>query len=132
MTERAPLGKLVSFLVLLIGLHSCVLGVLMLSLPARMAGLLGFSSEMPAFFPSQSGIFLLILGSFYLAALKDSVFIWTIFCSKAAAVVFLLVHALFLGAPPLIWAAAAGDGGMLMALAAVWGWERRRGKSGPG
>jgi len=88
----------------------------MLFAPALMLRLMGFRAPEPAFFPSQSGIFLLILGVCYLMALRDSGFVRVILLSKAFAVAFLLAHALFLSAPPMVGAAAAGDASMLAAL----------------
>lgn len=119
-------GPLVRLLALLIGLHSCALGLLMLFVPELMLKLLGFPPGIPVFFPSQSGIFLLILGVCYIAALADPAFLWVILLSKAGAVLFLTVHAAFMGAPLMVWAAAAGDGGMLAALLAACVWEGRK------
>ncbi|MBI5367128.1 MAG: hypothetical protein HZA54_08835 [Planctomycetes bacterium] len=107
----------VSALILLIGLHSCLLGLAMLLLPARMLALLGFPGSVPVFFPSQSGIFLLALGICYLLALARRPLVIVILVSKALAVPFLTIHAAFLAAPPLIWAADAVDALMLAALA---------------
>lgn len=107
--------------VLLVGLHSCVLGLLMLLAPRFTLGLMGYGDPGDLFFPSQSGIFLLILGVCYLLALREPALVTVILVSKAMAVAFLVAHAAFLGAPPVIAAAAAGDAGM---LAAVW-WTRR-------
>lgn len=102
--------------VLLVGIHSCVLGLLMLLLPRFTLGLMGYGEPGDLFFPSQSGIFLLILGACYLLALREPALETVIVVSKALAVAFLAVHAAFLGAPPVIWAAAAGDGAMLAAV----------------
>lgn len=124
MTGLEARGPLVRLLVTLIGLHSCALGMLMLFTPGLMTRLLGFPGGIPAFFPSQAGIFLLILGACYLRALAESSYLWVIVGSKAAAVLFLVAHAAFFGAPPVIWLAAAGDGGMLAVLVAAWYWER--------
>ncbi len=103
-------------LILIIGIHSCLLGTLMLFAPGFMNRVFGFSPGIPIFFPSQSGIFLLILGVLYLYALWDPSLVKTILISKAMAVPFLVVHVAFLGAPPSIWAAAAGDATMLVLL----------------
>ncbi|MBI5209583.1 MAG: hypothetical protein HY927_06365 [Elusimicrobia bacterium] len=126
MTGKGARGPLVRLLVLLIGLHSCALGLLMLFKPGLMTRLLGFPGGIPVFFPSQSGIFLLILGACYLRALSESSYLCVIVGSKAAAVLFLVAHAAFLGAPPTVWLAAAGDGGMLAVLVAAWRWESLR------
>ncbi|MFA6955536.1 MAG: hypothetical protein WC538_06650 [Thermoanaerobaculia bacterium] len=107
--------RLFRLLILLVGVHSCVLGVGMLVSPRLMLRLLGFPGAVPLFFPSQSGIFMLILGILYLGALVEPAYVWTIIVSKALAVVFLLVHVALLSAPPIIWAAGAGDAAMLIA-----------------
>lgn len=112
-------------LILLVGAHSCILGLAMLFATGLMLSLLGFSTEVPPFFPSQSGIFMLILGVFYLVALVEPRYVWTIIVSKAFAVVFLFTHVMFLGAPPIIWAAGAGDAAMLTAVAALLARHRR-------
>jgi hypothetical protein len=106
----------VRLLVLLIGVHSCVLGFAMMFAPRAMGGLLGLEVGPSIFFASQAGIFLLALGACYLLALRHCSLISVILISKTLAVVFLVVHAGLLDAPPIIWAAAAGDGAMLAAL----------------
>ncbi|MGK2856379.1 MAG: hypothetical protein ACSLFQ_04155 [Thermoanaerobaculia bacterium] len=104
------------WLILLVGIHSCILGIAMLFATRVMVAVLGFASSTPSFFPSQSGIFMLILGLFYLRALVVPSYVWTILVSKALAVAFLLAHVVFLDAPPIIWAACAGDAAMLAAV----------------
>ena len=116
---------MVRIIITLIGLHSVLLGGLMMAQPRWVLGLLGFPGEIPIFFPSQSGIFLVILGISYLLALVEPAFIKIILYSKACAVFFLVAHAAFLGAPPIIWAAAVGDGGMLALMSTALYWEKR-------
>ena len=106
-------------LIAVIGIHSSLLGIIMLSAPQFMLRTFGFSETVPIFFPSQSGVFLLILGVCYLLALREPAYVKVILISKAFAVVFLFVHATFLSAPPIIWAMFAGDGAMLFALSAA-------------
>lgn len=113
------------WLILLVGIHSCVLGLVMLFAPRFILATFGFPATVPIFFPTQSGIFLLILGLCYLRALVVPSFVWTIVVSKALAVLFLLVHVAFLGAPPIIWAAGAGDAAMLVAVAVLLRRHRR-------
>jgi hypothetical protein len=88
----------------------------MLFVPRLMLRTLGFGEQSSVFFPSQSGIFLLIIGVLYLRALAEPSFVKVIVLSKALAVLFLAFHALFLGVPPIIWAAGAGDAAMLVAV----------------
>jgi hypothetical protein len=113
---RDPLVRL---LILFIGVHSLALGILMLFATDYMLRITGFPGVRPIFFPSQTGIFLFIFGIFYLHTLRDFSFVKTILVSKSFAVVFLTVHAVFLSAPPIIWAACVVDGGMLVALSAA-------------
>jgi hypothetical protein len=112
-------------LILLVGIHSCILGVGMLFATGLMLRLLGFSTAVPLFFPSQSGIFMLILGILYLGALVEPAYVWTIIVSKAFAVAFLFVHVALLSAPPLIWAAGAGDAAMLIAVSVMLARHKR-------
>ncbi len=112
-------------LVGLIGIHSCVLGVIMLVAPRFMLNMFGFSESIPIFFPSQSGIFLLILGICYLRALIEPAMVKVIVLSKAFAVPFLFIHAAFLSAPPSMWAAGAGDATMLVIVCVVLARHRR-------
>ncbi len=123
MTDLTSLSP-VRTLAALIGAHSCLLGVAMLVAPGTMLGLLGFGETGPPFFLSQSGIFLLILGVCYLMAVTDPAMVKVILLSKAFAVLFLFVHAGFLGAPRIIWAAGAGDLAMLLAMVAALRYER--------
>lgn len=102
-----------------IGAYSCLLGVALLIAPRAFLRLTGFPEPNAIFFPSQAGIFLLVLGICYLLALAEPALVTVILISKGAAVIFLVVHAAVLGAPPIVWAAAAGDGAMLAALLAA-------------
>lgn len=101
-----------------VGIHSCILGLFMLLTPRLVLRVFGFP-EQSLFFPSQSGIFLLILGICYLWALVRPAFVDVILFSKALAVAFLVIHVGLLGAPPILWAAAGGDAGMLVAVAII-------------
>lgn len=122
---RKPIQP-VKVLAVAIGLHSCILGLLMLCFPRGMVALIGFKDLPSVFFPSQSGVFLLILGTFYLMAAKWRSFESTILVSKAFAVVFLTAHVAFLSAPPLVWAAWLEDALMLACFAAAVLWRRRK------
>jgi hypothetical protein len=115
-------------LILLVGIHSSVLGAAILCAPRLVLGTFGFPTAGSMFFPSQSGIFLLIMGLCYLRSLVEPAFVWAILLSKSLAVVFLLVHLLWSSVPPIIWVAAAGDAGMLVAVGVLL---RRHGASRP-
>ncbi len=101
-----------------VALHSLVLGTLMLLIPVEFLNWLGWPYRGPVFFPSQSGIYLLILGGAYLAGVRYRPFAWFLVATKAAAVIFLLSHALVETGPrPFLLQVALLDG--LMGLAVV-------------
>ena len=126
---RAPTG-LLRVVIALVGAHSVVLGLAMLTAPRELTRLVGLPEAATTFFPSQSGAFLVALGICYLLALRDRALVWTILVSKSVAVVFLLAHFLFLGAPASVLAAAALDFAMLAATVGALVREgRRRGES---
>lgn len=94
----------------------------MLLFPAEMLRFSGFAPHDILFFPSQSGIFLVILGVSYLWAIRERSYVKIVILSKAAAVCFLLVHILTSALPPLVVAAAFGDAGMLIIV--FWAWRK--------
>ena len=108
-----------------VALHSLILGVAMLLFPTWMLGLVSWEYDGPAFFPSQSGIFLLILGGAYTAALWHQHFAWFLVASKAAAVAFLIGHVAVASAPPIILLQAISDGLMCAAVLCVVMWRIR-------
>jgi hypothetical protein len=113
--NRNGIGRVI---ILAVALHSFVLGMLMLLAPRWTLRLAGWPYDGPLFFPAQSGIFLLILGSAYFAAAWFRPFAWLLVGSKAAAVVFLVTCSFLDAAPPQILACAAADG--LMGAAVAW------------
>lgn len=112
--------RLLPGLIVVVGLHSGLLGVLMLAAPETMLRLSGFPEPSSLFFAAQAGVFLLILGICYLLALRTPAFLVTILLSKACAVPFLLVQLVFFSAPPIVWAALVIDGAMLAATIVCW------------
>ena len=118
-TAITPHDRLLRLLIALIGTHSCLLGVVLLALPQLTLRTFGFPADVPVFFPSQSGIFLLILGICYLLAVAEPALTKVILVSKALAVGFLFSHAAFFAAPPIVWLMLAGDASMLAALSTV-------------
>lgn len=107
---RPEWERMVRRLLFAAGLHSFALGAAMLAAPVLVLRTFRFPMPDQLFFPSQSGIFLVVLGLCYLHAVVEPTFVWTILVSKSLAVVFLLTHLLFFSAPAIIWAAAAIDG----------------------
>jgi len=115
-----------SVLVLLIGLHSLFLGIFIFFFTELFYDLF-FSAEIENFFfVLQAGLFLFCLGLFNLAILRDMkryyYFVKVIIATKALAFLFLVSHAHLAAWPPIIFAAAVGDG--LMALALIFFYRR--------
>ena len=106
-------------LIVLIGAHSCILGLLMLFATEFMLRLIGFPLMGSLFFPSQVGIFLLLMGIFYFISLPEPTFIKTILISKAFAVVFLLAECASSPVSFWLWGALAGDALMLLLTCAA-------------
>ncbi|MFQ6133070.1 MAG: hypothetical protein ACE5R4_13600 [Armatimonadota bacterium] len=97
--------------IVLIGAHSLALGFAMLFWPRHTLELFRWPPVDNLFFPSQSGIFLMILGAAYLAALWHDDLVWLILASKTAAVLFLFGHVVLAGAPVQVMLAGIGDAG---------------------
>lgn len=110
--------RFVQLVIGLIALHSCLLGLSLMFFPRLMMQVLGLDMRLPIFFPSQAGVFLLLLGLCYLNALRDRSYFKILLVSKTAAVTFLSVHIFFLAAPAIITLAFVIDLAMLAAL--VW------------
>jgi hypothetical protein len=102
--------------VLLVSMHSLVLGMIMLLFPRSFPHIFGFPASSGIFWQSQSGIFLMVLGIVYFMAYREAersrTLVKLLVLSKGLAVLFLLTHWLFLAAPDSIALAAVGDGVM--------------------
>ena len=115
-----------SVVIALIALHSMALGAGMMLFARPFLQAFGFPPEPSLFYPTQSGLFLLILGVCYALAVRDRALAPVIVVSKAGAVVFLFAEVLWGGAPPIIWGAGFGDLGMLVTVLALLKMERAR------
>lgn len=115
-----------SVLVLLIGLHSLFLGIFIFFF-TELFYYLFFSAEIENFFfVRQAGLFLFCLGLFNLAIIVEMkryyYFVKVIIAAKSLAFLFLVSHAHLAAWPPIIFAAAAGDG--IMALVLIFFYRR--------
>ena len=111
------------FIVGAVAAHSLVLGAAMLLFPLWTLRLSGWHYEGDTFFPSQSGLFLFLLGSLYLVAVRHAPLAWFLVATKATAVVFLITQSVLIELPPLILLAAVLDGLMGAGVAAALVWE---------
>lgn len=107
--------------VLSVAAHSVVLGICYLVFPVQTLRLAGWEYSGQVFWPSQAGLFLLILGLAYGAAVRVRPLVWLVIGSKASAFVFLVASAVWLDAPPLAAVLGYGDGLMGLAVGiALW------------
>ena len=109
--RRANPGPL-NLALLLIGAHSLALGASLLMVPGPILELAHWPDAGPAFFPAQCGLFLMILGGFYVAGLWHRPYAWTVVGSKGVAVVFLVSTAVLGLAPSVVGWLAVVDGAM--------------------
>lgn len=106
-------------LIVLVAVHSVVLGIALLFMPFTTLRLFGWETGGQIFFPSQSGVFLILLGGAYFAALWHRPFAWLLVVSKGVAVLFLVTHYLLGTGPAVLLAAAFFDGLMGAAVLVV-------------
>ena len=113
--------RLETILVLLIGLHSFILGCAMALQPMRTLNLFGWDYQGPMFFPTQAGVFLALFGILFVIFIWHRRLIWFIIVIKSAAVVFLLYQNYILvpAAPYTILLAAVFDGLMALSVAGI-------------
>jgi len=116
---RTSANRWLSTALILVGVHSVVLGILMLLWPLALMQRVGWAYEGSPFFPAQSGLFLLILGCVYLVAVRYRVLASVLVFSKAAAVVFLVVETAAGYCPELVYLTAVADGLMGIAVAVL-------------
>jgi hypothetical protein len=113
------LWRIEKLLIGAVALHSLLLGAMMLFFPTWALAMVSWEFSESHFFPSQSGIFLIVLSGAYAAALWYRPFAWYLVATKTVAVLFLVGEYLIGQAPSTILLAALGDGLMGAAVAAV-------------
>lgn len=117
--RRSPEGRerLERALVVLIALHSLVVGLFLTLATDWGARFGGFPSPVPLFFPRQGGAFHFVVAAVYLVEYFHYRGVALLVLTKSMAVVFLLLATVLTDVPWLVPLSAAGDG--LMALAVV-------------
>lgn len=93
----------------LVALHSFALGAAMLTAPVRTLSLVGWDYKGDPFFPCQSGIFLLLFSTIYIAAVQYRSYVWILVETKMVAVLFLVATYAVGTAPPIILLTASLD-----------------------
>ena len=114
--------------VAIVALHSFALGTAMLFCPTWTLRAFGWPYDGPTFFPSQSGILLLLLGISYVGGLYHLPFVVFLIVSKACAVAFLVTQYFSNEEQGLILESAAGDAimGLTVAVALILEYRARR------
>ena len=116
-----------NLLVLAVASHSIAGGVLLLFFPLWTLKLVGWDYVGQAFWPSQAGLFLALLGGVYASAIRRRPLVWFLVVSKMCAIVFLLISVVFLDAPRVVIAMAIVDGLMGLSVALMYWMEMRAG-----
>ena len=120
-------GRLNQILIILVALHSFILGAVMLVLPMATMRFFGWEYQGPMFYPAQTGVFLILLAVAYVAGIWQSAFAWFLVLSKAVAVIFLLSEYFFVEVDPprTLLLAALLDGAMGILVAIGLRWKKR-------
>jgi hypothetical protein len=111
------LAKLERALVVLIALHSVVVGLFLTLATDWGARFGGFPSPLPPFFPRQAGAFHFVVAAIYLVEYLHYRGVGLLVMTKAIAVVFLFLTAALDSVPWVVPLSGLGDG--LMAVAVV-------------
>lgn len=111
------LRRLERVLVVLIALHSLVVGVFLLFATEWGARFGGFGAVQPLFFPRQAGAFHFVVAAAYLIEYFRYRGVSILLTTKSIAVVFLMLTTLLDDAPWVVPLSALGDG--LMGLAVL-------------
>ncbi len=119
----------------LVGLHSAVLGVIIYFFTVSFYQFFFSIDPDNFFFIKQSGIFLFLIGLFYLIPVMDmeryKLLIVLVVFSKVTAVAFLLENAHLTPSPPILYLAALGDGLMAAAISLLAILRYKNSKNGP-
>ena len=125
------LATLERALVVLIAVHSLVVGLFLTFATDWGARLGGFPSPVPLFFPRQGGAFHFVVTVIYLVEYFHYRGVFLLVMTKSMAVLFLVLASLLMAVPWLVPLSALGDGLMAVAVALL---RRARGLPllGPG
>ncbi len=97
--EKLRYRRFYLWIISVVSVHSLAMGAALCFAPTLFLHKTGWPYAERFFFPSQSGVFLIILAGGYFAALRYYRMVYFILLSKVVAVVFLGTHYFFLDAP---------------------------------
>jgi hypothetical protein len=123
--------KLEKCIITAVAIHSFILGIAMLVDPLRILSLVEWDYEGDLFFPTQSGVFLLLFAAAYLAAIQDRTFAWFLVLTKIIAFFFLVSIFRMGHAPPVCLLAASVDGlmGLSVSVLLIYNIRKKHHKS---
>lgn len=127
MNARSARERALWLVALVVSLHSLLLGFTVMAFPARFLALITWPYPERPFFPSQAGVFLMLLSLAYFLALKYRGMVRFIIFSKVVAFAFLMFHFLFVGAPFIVFPTALLDGLMGATLWTLYHLTKRTG-----
>lgn len=121
-----------NYFILAVATHSVFVGLCLLCFPMWTLKMVGWPYDGEVFWPSQAGLFLIILGSAYAAAIRYRPLVWLLIFSKFSAIAFLLAQVLFLDAPKLVALLGVGDGTMGVIVGFLYWYTERPGGDSEG
>lgn len=124
-TRHIVAALALDYFVLAVAVHSVLLGLCLLCFPMWMLKTVGWEYSGEVFWPSQAGLFLIILGSAYAGAVRYRPLVWLLIFSKFSAIAFLIAHVLFLDAPKLVALLGAADGTMGLIVGLLYWYTER-------
>ena len=101
-------------LIILIALHSIVVGVMLLVFPEWAVEFAGWPGADPIFFIRQAGVFHFVLAAGYLVEYSRTQTITLLLIAKTTAFVFLVGGSLFGDTPWSVWFSGFADGAMAL------------------
>ena len=101
-------------LIILIALHSVIVGVMLLVFPEWAVRFAGWSGADPIFFIRQAGVFHFVLAAGYLVEYSRTQTITLLLIAKTTAFVFLVGGSLLADTPWSVWFSGLADGAMAL------------------
>ena len=101
-------------LIILIALHSIIVGIMLLFFAEWAIGFAGWSGADPIFFIWQAGVFHFVLAAGYLVEYSRTKTITLLLIAKTTAFVFLIGGSLLTDTPWSVWFSGLADGAMAL------------------
>jgi len=113
MLAQQSLLKYIKIFLCLVAIHSSLVGIFLIILPASWLPFFGYIGYRRTFFQVQGGIFHLVMALVYLCAARDPIrektLILISLCAKGTATIFLLLYYLLIEPIWIVLVSAIGD-----------------------